>query len=135
MRWIMAIRHGVILDGKKRRKHYVTKYPSYAALSLVATGKVKEISEEEARRRAPNLFEDVIEAEVRKEAETLGSIEAPSLPEEPAEEDETEDLVAKLEAMTSKQLAAWLRDHEEEVSVPRTKAERFALALELVEGP
>lgn len=135
MRWIMAIRHGVVLDGKKRSKNYVTKYPSYAALSLVATGKVKEISEEEARQRAPHLFEDVIEAEIRKEALALGSIEVPSLPDEPGEGAALEDEIAKLKAMTSKELAAWLEKHEEEVSIPRTKPERLALALELVEGP
>ena len=126
MPWIITNVDDMIFKGEKRPRGYISRMGIAAASALEKTGKVSIISEIKARSLAPQLF--VVEEELAKIdlEEAQGS-------KDNSEQEDSES--TKLKAMTSKQLAAWLRDHEEEVSVPRTKPERLALALELVEGP
>lgn len=129
MPWIMTNVDALPFKGKKQPRGYISHMGITAASALEKTGKVSIITEEEARRRAPKLFEKAVEVEVRQDAKAPESAEPPVLPEKTPE-----DEIKALEAMTSKELASWLRAHEEEVSVPKTKPERLALALELVKG-
>lgn len=124
MPWIITNVDDMPFKGEKRARGYISHMGIAAASALEKTGKLSIISEARARTLAPELF--VVEEDApAKPGEAQDS-------EDGSEREDSE--IAKLKAMTSKELAAWLRDHEEEVSIPRTKPERLALALELVKG-